>query len=90
MMNFEALVKSIAEIHQQTHTAASKAVNISLTCRNWLIGAYIHEYELRGQDRAEYGEKLMLRLAKALHKQKIPTCSQPRLYAYLAFYRCYL
>lgn len=89
-MNFEVLVKSIAEIHQQTHTAASKAINISLTCRNWLIGAYIHEYELHGQDRAEYGEKLMLRLAKALHKQNIPTCSQPRLYAYLAFYRCYL
>lgn len=88
-MNFEILVQSIAEIHKQTHTAASKAVNISLTCRNWLIGAYIHEYELHGQDRAEYGDKLVARLAKALHTQKVPTCSQPRLYAYLALYRFY-
>ncbi len=88
-MNFEALVETIKEIHRRTHYAAAKAVNVALTCRNWLIGAYIHEYELRGQDRAEYGERLMERLADALRGHGVPVCERPRLYAYLTFYRAY-
>jgi hypothetical protein len=31
---------------------AGRAVNISLTMRNWMIGLYIAEYKLRGADRA--------------------------------------
>lgn len=88
-MNFDHLVQVIAQIHQQTHSAAAKAVNVALTCRNWLIGAYIHEYELQGEDRAEYGERLMERLAGALRRQGVSACERPRLYAYLAFYRVY-
>lgn len=88
-MNFDALVQAISTIHRHTQGTAARAVNVALTCRNWLIGAYIHEYELRGQDRAEYGELLMQRLAETLCKQTIPTCERPRLYAYLAFYRAY-
>ncbi|MBI4318078.1 MAG: DUF1016 family protein [Chloroflexi bacterium] len=88
-MNFEALVETIAEIHLRTHYAAARAVNVALTCRNWLIGAYIHEYELRAQDRAEYGERLMERLADALRGHGVPVCERPRLYAYLTFYRAY-
>jgi len=60
-----------------------------LDCRNWLIGAYIHEYELQGQDRAEYGEQLIQRLADTLRKQGVSTCERPRLYACLSFYRVY-
>jgi hypothetical protein len=88
-MNFAALVQAIANIHRHTHATATRAVNVALTCRNWLIGAYIHEYELGGQDRAEYGERLMQRLADALHRQGVPSCERPRLYAYLTFYRAY-
>jgi predicted nuclease of restriction endonuclease-like (RecB) superfamily len=88
-MNFDSLVHAIADIHQRTQSAAVRAVNIALTCRNWLIGAYIHEYELQGQDRAEYGEQLVQRLAAALRKQGVPACERPRLYAYLSFYRAY-
>ncbi|MDF9828112.1 hypothetical protein M2447_002225 [Ereboglobus sp. PH5-10] len=39
-MNFDALIKSIADIHRQTHASATKAVNTALTMRNWLIGAH--------------------------------------------------
>jgi len=88
-MNFAALVQSIADIHRHTHATATRAVNVALTLRNWLIGAYIHEYELQGQDRAEYGERLMQRLADALRQQGVPSCERPRLYAYLTFYRVY-
>jgi predicted nuclease of restriction endonuclease-like (RecB) superfamily len=88
-MNFTALVQAIAEIHRRTHVTATKAVNVALTLRNWLIGAYIHEYELQGQDRAEYGERLMQRLTEALRRKGVPSCERPRLYAYLTFYRAY-
>lgn len=88
-MNFDALIKSIADIHRQTHASATKAVNTALTMRNWLIGAHIHEYELRGEDRANYGEQLIAKLADALLSLKVPACGQYRLYSFLAFYRAY-
>jgi len=45
-MDFSTLVSSIREAHEHCAAQASRAVNISLTLRNWLIGAYIHHYEL--------------------------------------------
>ena len=40
-MDFDALVTAIQQIHDQLAAQAGKAVNISLTLRNWLIGCYI-------------------------------------------------
>jgi len=88
-MNFEHLVQTIVGIHQRTHAGATKAINTALTLRNWLIGAYIHEYELRGNDRATYGDRLVENLSDALQALKVPTCERARLYSYLAFYRTY-
>lgn len=31
-------------------------MNASLTIRNWLVGAYLVEFEQEGEDRAKYGE----------------------------------
>jgi len=88
-MNFDALVHAIADIHQRTQTAAVRAVNVALTCRNWLIGSYIHEYELHSQDRAEYGAELFKRLASRLGALGVPNCNRSRLYRYRDFYRFY-
>jgi predicted nuclease of restriction endonuclease-like (RecB) superfamily len=68
---------------------AGKAVNISLTLRNWLIGLHIAEYELRGADKADYGERLLPDLAKRLTDQKVSNCNRRQLYRYLRFYRLY-
>jgi len=38
-------------------------VNQALVTRNWLVGAYIVEYEQGGADRAKYGARLLERLA---------------------------
>jgi hypothetical protein len=54
--------------------------------RNWLIGCYIAEYELRGKDRAAYGEKLLDSLATELSRLSV---SNSQLYRYLRFYRTY-
>lgn len=59
MSNFNLLLNSIKSIHQQLQDSAAKAVNKLLTIRNWLIGYYIVEYEQNGEDRAQYGGKLL-------------------------------
>ena len=87
--SFTALVKAISDVNQRTQGLAAKAVNTALTCRNWLIGAYIHEYELHGRDRAEYGERLIDRLAEELRRRGVPSSDRQRLYAYTAFFRIY-
>jgi predicted nuclease of restriction endonuclease-like (RecB) superfamily len=88
-MDFEAVAQAISEIHRRTWTGALRAVNVALTCRNWLIGAHIHEYELRGQDRAEYGAGLFDRLAQRLAALSVPNCNRSRLYRYRDLYRLY-
>jgi hypothetical protein len=55
------LVQQIQQTHQELSAQASKAVNVSLTLRNWLIGLYITEYEQQGKDRAEYGASCRVR-----------------------------
>ena len=64
--DFAMLVTSIAELHRTLAAHAARAVNMSLTLRNWLIGAYIREYEQQGADRVQYGEALLERLSRAL------------------------
>lgn len=46
-------------------------MNQSLVLRNWLVGAYVVEFEQGGEDRAKYGDKLLERLAKDLVKRRI-------------------
>jgi len=87
--DFNSLVSSIQEVHNHLAEQAGKAVNISLTVRNWLIGCYIAEYELCGEDRAVYGEKLLPELAKRLTAAQISNCNRRQLYDYLRFYRVY-
>jgi len=86
---FSALVASIREVHLACAAQASRAVNVSLTLRNWLIGAHIHHYELQGADRASYGDRLLAELSEALRGQQVSNSGKRQLYGYLAFYRTY-
>ncbi len=63
-MKFDLLVNSIEQTHSYFQEKASKAINVSLTIRNWLIGFYIVNFEQNGEDRAKYGEKLLVKLAE--------------------------
>ena len=63
-MKFDLLVNTIEQTHNHFQMQASKAVNVSLTLRNWLIGYYIVEFEQNGEDKAKYGEKLLAKLAE--------------------------
>lgn len=89
VFDLEHLARSIQTANEELGRQASKAVNISLTVRNWLIGHYIAEYELNGSDRAIYGDKLLDRLAVRLSELGVKTCEKRRLYQYLRFYTTY-
>jgi hypothetical protein len=65
-LNFTALVDSIRQVHKQSAALVNRTVNTTLTVRNWVIGAYLREYEQRGADRARYGDALVDRVAERL------------------------
>ena len=87
--DFESLVIAIAQIHHEAQTFATKAVNIGLTLRNWIIGRQIEVYERQGTDRAIYGDKLMDTLAKRLVQQGWKRCERRELYRFRQFYLTY-
>ena len=60
------IIKDMREIIEQSRNAAYKAVNSILLKRNWLIGYRIAEEELQRADRAEYGARIIAKLAKKL------------------------
>lgn len=86
---FEHLVGAIRQVHDELTAQASRAVNASLTLRNWMIGFHVEEYERRGVDRAEYGDKLMDRLADRLTKIGVSRCDRREIYRYRQFYLAY-
>jgi predicted nuclease of restriction endonuclease-like (RecB) superfamily len=86
-MNFDDLVKAIRDADSALVTHATKAVNVSLTMRNWLIGHYVSEYELNGADRADYGKRILAELADRL--DSVSNCNKRQLSRYVRFYRVY-
>lgn len=88
-LTFESLVTAICQADSALAAHATKAVNFSLTLRNWFIGFYIAEFELQGAERATYGENLLAELAKALRARDVSNSGRRQLYGYLAFYRAY-
>ena len=68
-LTFDGLVSAMAQTNAYLASQTSKAVNVSLTARNWLFGMYIYDYEQEGQDRAAYGEQLFDRLSERLQGQ---------------------
>ena len=88
-LTFERLVEAIHKVHEHFSAQASRAVNISLTLRNWIVGLYIYEYEQNGSDRARYGEYLLDKLAERLHQSGMKRADPRELRMYRQFYLTY-
>jgi predicted nuclease of restriction endonuclease-like (RecB) superfamily len=88
-LTFEALVGAIQATDAHFAAEAVRAVNIGLTLRNWCFGLSIAAFELRGADRARYGERLVEALSDELKARGISNVGRRQLYQYLAFYRTY-
>lgn len=85
-MNFKNLAFRIQRTNDFLHQNAVKAVNRHITLRNWLIGFYIVEFEQKGNDRAQYGNRLIVELSKAI---KIKGLSETNLKLCRQFYSTY-
>lgn len=68
-MNFQELLSVIGLTHTQLQQGAVKAVNQAQTIRNWLIGFYIVEFEQNGEDHAQYGRQLLIKLEQRLDQK---------------------
>ena len=87
MNNFEQLISTIGGVHNELQSFAVKAVNQSLTVRNWLIGYYVVEYEQKVADRAQYGENIIKKLAQNL--KHIKGIDRRSLFKFRLFYLAY-
>lgn len=85
-MNFEKLAFRIQQTNDFLQQNAVKAVNRNITLRNWLIGFYIVEFEQKGNDRAQYGNRLIAELSRTI---KIRGLSETNLKLCRQFYNTY-
>ena len=65
-MNFDSLVRQIQSLDAALKREVAGTANASLTIRNWLVGAWVVEFEQRGADRAAYGDRLIPALAERI------------------------
>jgi hypothetical protein len=62
-MQFTDFVHSIRHLDTSLQKGVSSVANCALSVRNWVIGAWILEFEQDGAERAAYGERLVPDLA---------------------------
>ena len=87
-MDLSNLVKGLVNLDDAFKRKAIGVVNTALTLRNWLFGYYIVEYELKGEDRAVYGDKILNNIADGL-QDRIKGASYTNLKLYRQFYKAY-
>ncbi|MCP5535193.1 MAG: DUF1016 family protein [Akkermansiaceae bacterium] len=88
-MKLPTLISDIQHLDTALVKRAASAVNVSLTARNWLIGAYLVEFEQNGEDRAQYGAKLIPELAKRLKSAGVKGLSSTNLKLCRLFFEQY-
>ena len=85
-MDFKKLVADIQYTSQYLQQNATKAVNINLTLRNWIVCFFIIEFEQNGKDKSVYGSNLLNNLAEKIY---IKGLSSPELSRCRQFYKTY-
>ncbi|HNT16236.1 MAG TPA: DUF1016 N-terminal domain-containing protein [Verrucomicrobiota bacterium] len=88
-MNYPGLLSAISDAHRQAQAGAAGAVNRHLILRNWLVGAYLVEFEQAGDDRAKYGAGLLKRVADDLKSREITGLGVSTLKDCRTLYRLY-
>lgn len=88
-MKYDALIAAITSVHEISRAHAVGAVNRHHVLRNWVIGAYVVEFEQEGEDRARYGSTLLKRLSADLCSKEVPGTSVDQLERMRALYFTY-
>ena len=69
--------------------ASFETLNTLILQRDWLIGKRIYEEELKGENRAEYGAKIIASLSKSLTLEFGRGFGKTSLYQFYTFYKLY-
>ncbi len=88
-MKYAALLSAIDVANQEMRGRAAAIANSSLVVRNWLVGAYLVEFEQRGSDRAKYGVRLLEQVARDLRASGLKGLDQKTLRECRSVFRCY-
>lgn len=83
------LLDDACRIIDEARNLAQRSVNIALIQRNWLLGKRIHEEEMQGETRAEYGAGIIKGLSKELTAAYGRGFEQRSLYRFVRFYEAY-
>lgn len=89
---YQKLIDNITTLWGEAKSKAITAINTELLDANWQTGKYIVEYEQGGKQRAEYGKRLLVNLAKDLTARNGKGFNRTNLTymrkLYLAFPKC--
>ena len=85
----EDIFSDTKSIIESARNYAYSSVNVSLIKRNWLLGKRIFEEFLLGEDRAEYGAKVIKSLSKKLTQEYGKGFTKSNLYSFYNFYKAY-
>lgn len=84
---YTQLVTAISSLNSQMTGRVASMANQALVLRNWMIGAWIVEYEQNGADRAKYGVELLPKLAGDLQARGVKGLSISMLERCRRFYQ---
>lgn len=88
-MDFKELIGQLSKVNEELREHGIRAINTSLTLRNWFFGFYILEFEQHGKDRAQYGEGLLKKIAAEIRMLGVPNADERELRRYRQFYEVY-
>lgn len=84
--SYESVLTDIKAIINQGQQSAYRSVNAAMVLTYWHIGKRIVEQEQQGQERAEYGKRLIEVLSEALKKEFGKSYSKRNLQYFRQFY----
>ncbi len=85
--SYNGLLNDTCSIIEEARHVAYRAINNTLTIRNWHIGERIAREELGGTKRAEYGKRVIEQLATDLTARYGKGFDSSTLYRYILFYQ---
>lgn len=88
-LKYGGLLKAIEVLHLETAGKAVAAINRRLIIRNWLIGAYLVEFEHNGEGRVAYGQGLLSCLSVDLRSRGIKSANPDLLERMRVFFQRY-
>jgi predicted nuclease of restriction endonuclease-like (RecB) superfamily len=86
---YDAVLTEVADLLEAARRAAARSVNAVMTATYWQIGRRLVEVEQEGQNKAEYGERIVERLSKDLTARFGRGFGRRNLFQMRAFYLAY-